>query len=325
MKLKYSAEADIIEFPAQKIKILGIFGKGLNLLYEMYEYYKKDENRLAMKSKIITEFIVVDREIRENNPVPKNLILATDFYKPEIIKENKEKIRETISDADLLIIFSKMGDYSATYDTVLIANLAKKMGILTLIIATTPFIQEGADVMENAEIGIASLEEDNNFIIQIDNNYLKKTFGRFSQIPYAYEILNKTILNIIKMFSVEGYVGIDLEDLRYLMSLKGEAVFGWATQSGENRAEKIFENIKILGNYNITEAKGLLCNIIANHNNFTNKELELIAKSLKEKFNSNIDIKYNVINDPNLKDNLEISFLAFGIEEKRKVIFIKDN
>ena len=127
------------------------------------------------------------------------------------------------------------------------------------------------------------------------------------------------------MFSVEGYVGIDLEDLRYLMSLKGEAVFGWATQSGENRAEKIFEDIKILGNYNITEAKGLLCNIIANHNNFTNKELELIAKSLKEKFNSNIDIKYNVINDPNLKDNLELSFLAFGIEEKRKVIFIKDN
>ena len=48
------------------------------------------------------------------------------------------------------------------------------------------------------------------------------------------------------MFSVEGYVGIDLEDLRYLMSLKGE-------------------------------------------------------------------------------EFLELSFLAFGIEEKRKVIFIKDN
>ena len=97
---------------------------------------KEVKNKKIQKEKGINE---IENDILSS---PKNINLFNkliEIFINNIENKDEEKIRETIADADLLIIFSKMGDYSATYDTVLIANLAKKMGILTIIVAMLVF------------------------------------------------------------------------------------------------------------------------------------------------------------------------------------------
>ena len=88
-----------------------------------------------------------------------------------------DRIRESISGANMLFITAGMGGGTGTGAAPVIARVAKEMGILTVGVVTKPFDFEGARRMKAADHGLAELEANVDSLIVILNDKLLEVLG----------------------------------------------------------------------------------------------------------------------------------------------------
>ena len=77
----------------------------------------------------------------------------------ESAEESEEDIREELEGADMVFVTCGLGGGTGTGSAPIIAKLSKKLGALTVAVATMPFSAEGIKRRENAELGLEKLQE----------------------------------------------------------------------------------------------------------------------------------------------------------------------
>ena len=75
------------------------------------------------------------------------------------MEENRHDIEESIEGADMVFITAGMGGGTGTGGAPVVAGIAKRKGILTVGIVTTPFVCEGRPRMRFASDGINELKK----------------------------------------------------------------------------------------------------------------------------------------------------------------------
>jgi cell division protein FtsZ len=111
------------------------------------------------------------------------------------------------------------------------------MGILTVGIITVPFNFEGPKRIRQAEEGIENMKRNVDTLLVICNEKLREMYGNqtlaqaFTQADNVLTIASKGIAEII---TVTGYINVDFEDVRTVMTNSGVAIMGSAMASGES-------------------------------------------------------------------------------------------
>ena len=157
------------------IKILGIGGGGSNTVD-----YIVNSN---IFNNVETYAINTDAQALENSKADKKIHIGEILTKglgagaiPTIGKkaaeESVEQILEELRGADIVFIASGMGGGTGTGAAPYIAELSKKLGILTIGIVTKPFTFEGPSRMKMAVEGIKILEKVTDVTIVIPNEKL---------------------------------------------------------------------------------------------------------------------------------------------------------
>lgn len=90
--------------------------------------------------------------------------------KLQIGEELTNSIEAVLKGADVVFIIAGMGSQKETSVAQTVAQIAKKLGVLTIGIATKPFIFEGRKRMENSRIGIAKLNDVVDMLIVLSND-----------------------------------------------------------------------------------------------------------------------------------------------------------
>ena len=72
----------------------------------------------------------------------------------ESAKESKNDLKESVEDADMIFLTCGMGGGTGTGSVPVVAEMAKKLGALTVGITTLPFTMEGKSRLDNAREGI---------------------------------------------------------------------------------------------------------------------------------------------------------------------------
>jgi cell division protein FtsZ len=90
----------------------------------------------------------------------------------ESAEESEEDIKEELEGADMVFVTCGLGGGTGTGSAPVISKVAKKAGALTVAVATMPFSAEGVKRRENAEIGLAKLQENADTVIVIPNDKL---------------------------------------------------------------------------------------------------------------------------------------------------------
>ena len=99
----------------------------------------------------------------------------------EAAKESKNEIKKALEGADMIFVTCGLGGGTGTGSLPIVAEVAKKMGILTVGIVTLPFTMEGRVRMNNALGGLDKLASLLDTLIVIPNDKLtltSPTFGR---------------------------------------------------------------------------------------------------------------------------------------------------
>jgi len=181
-------------------------------------------------------------------------------------KESEKEIRDTIQGSDIVFITCGLGGGTGTGAAPVVAEVAKKLGILTIAIVTLPFAMEGQRRYANAISGLERLESTVDTLIVIPNDKLLELcpgLPLHTAFKVADEILTNSVKGIAELVTKPGLVNLDFADIKAIMSNGGVALIGVGESDTEDRAteavQKAIENPLL--DVDITGATGALINV----------------------------------------------------------------
>ncbi|MGL4343275.1 MAG: cell division protein FtsZ [Metamycoplasmataceae bacterium] len=314
------------------IKIMGVGGCGNNSIKEM----------LATKSEFHDiDFLIANTDLQVLNDieVDRKIILGkegigagADPQKGEdAALESIEEIKQSLVGAKMLIITAGLGGGTGTGAGPIIAKVARDMGILVVALVTLPFNFEGSKRMNYANVGLEKFRKNVDSLIVISNDMLLENFSSFNikdSFKYSNKILKQTIKAITDIILKPSIINLDFADLCNIMKNKGNAFVGFGQACGKEKSKKALE--KVFNSKLIDLDLKTINNVILFINSspdFSLLDINLIVEEIKQKTNQDINLLFGQAIDDNLRNEVQISFIATTNKsdgKNQETIFEKD-
>ena len=148
--------------------------------------------------------------------------------------EDRDRIAESLSGADMVFITAGMGGGTGTGGAPVVAEVAKEMNILTVAVVTRPFrFEKRNDV---ADQGLRELSQCVDSLITIPNEKLLAVLGERTSMLEAFSAANDVLLGAVQgiadLIIRPGMINVDFADVRTVMSEMGMAMMGTGHGSG---------------------------------------------------------------------------------------------
>jgi cell division protein FtsZ len=163
-----------------------------------------------------------------------------------------------------------MGGGTATAGCSSIARAAKKMGIPSIFIITTPFSFEGHSKRETAEAGIKMLLTDADVVISVPNDILYSSIAAHTSAEDAFKKsdieIARAVLGIAEIIRCRNILSADISDFKNILQKRKSLCclgLGSAERSeGENFShialERLLASPLLGGTENIREANAVI-------------------------------------------------------------------
>ena len=232
--------------------------------------------------------------------------------------EDKEKIAKALEGASMVFVTAGMGGGTGTGSAPVIADIAKKMGALTVGVVTKPFDFERSYRMELAEEGIAKLKEKVDSLIVIPNQKLLHNVDRKTSIPEAFrkvdDILRQAVQGISDGILETGIINIDFADVKAVMKEQGDALMTIGYGDGETRIEeavsKALDN-PLLEDTSIRGATRALV-YVAGSEELPILEYQELVERITNDMDENVKITIGTYLDQSLQDKIRVTVIATG-------------
>lgn len=305
-----------------KMKVVGVGGAGNNAINRMIEDKVQNVDFIAINTETkILKLSKAKRVIQIGRQTTGGLSTGGIVEIGEMAaRENIEDIEKSIYDTDILFITAGMGGGTGTGAAPVVAEVAKKLGILTIGVVTKPFIFEGIRKMNQAKKGIAEMKKNVDALIVISNDKLLKSIEKNSTIIEAFKLADSTlkqgVIGITNLLNSTGLVNVDFNDIKTVMSNTGMAHLGMCEKSGE---DAIKESVKgavdnSLSETKINGAKGVIINI-AGANELSLIDINTAITSIGDHIDENATVIFGTIVDEKLKNKIVTTIIATGVED----------
>jgi cell division protein FtsZ len=238
--------------------------------------------------------------------------------------EDRERIAEVLSGADMVFITAGMGGGTGTGAAPVVAQVAKDMGILTVAVVTKPFPFEGRKRMGVADQGISELAQYVDSIITIPNEKLVTVLGKDASLLDAFskanQVLQNAVQGIAELITRSGLINVDFADVRTVMSEMGMAMMGAATATGPSRAREAAlaaVSSPLLEDINISGARGILVNITAGLD-MSIGEFEEVGNTIKEFASDDATVVIGTVIEPEMREELRVTIVATGLGQEKQ-------
>lgn len=236
----------------------------------------------------------------------------------EAAKESKDEIKKALQGADMVFLTAGLGGGTGTGSLPVIADVAKKLGALTVAVVTLPFAMEGKQRLRNAKEGLENLESVTDTLIVIPNDKLLEIVPDVS-LATAFKVADEILVNAVKgiaeLVTKPGLVNLDFADVRAVMSEGGLSMIGMGESDTENRAfeavEKALNNPLI--NVDVNGARGALINVIGGPD-ITIREAQQICEAVSNRLSPEAKIIWGVQIAKELGDTVRALLIITGVQ-----------
>ncbi|MGI8943504.1 MAG: cell division protein FtsZ [Qipengyuania sp.] len=306
-----------------KIAVIGVGGAGGNAI----------ANMMAAEIEGV-EFIIAntDAQALSNSDAEHRIQLGPDITgglgagaRPEVGKaaaeETVDEIEAALQGVNMCFIAAGMGGGTGTGAAPVIAEVARKQGVLTVGVVTKPFLFEGTRRMRAAEAGIDELQNHVDTLIVIPNQNLflvakaETTFKEAFEL--ADEVLQQGVRSITDLMVMPGLINLDFADVRSVMSEMGKAMMGTGEGEGDNRALEAAERAianPLLDGVSMAGAKGVIISIIGGED-MKLLEVDEAANHIRELVDEDANIIWGSAFNPDLDGKIRVSVVATGIDQ----------
>jgi len=313
-----------------KIKVVGVGGGGGNAINRMIEAGIRG-----------VEFIAINTDIQalQSNRASYKLNIGKSVTKglgagmnPEIGKraaeESQNEIRELLKGADMVFIACGLGGGTGTGASPVIAEIAKELGSLTIAVVTKPFFFEGGIRQKVADEGYANLAAKVDTIITVSNEKLLEVIDKRTTFIEAFKmadnVLRQGVQGISEIITVPGIVNADFADVKAIMLGTGTALMGVGQASGENKSVEAVKAAinSVLLETSINGAKGIVFTITGG-SELSMSDVSDAAKMINSLADKDAKIIFGAVIDEELKDEIKVTIVATGFNDKNTKNIVK--
>ena len=236
--------------------------------------------------------------------------------------EDRDRIAEVLSGADMVFITAGMGGGTGTGGAPVVAEIARELGILTVAVVTKPFPFEGKKRMQIAEQGLLELQEHVDSLITIPNERLLPVLGKDIKLLEAFRAANDVLLGAVQgiadLIIHPGIINVDFADVRTVMSEMGMAMMGTGRAAGDKRAIDAAEaaiNSPLLDDVNLNGARGILVNITAG-SGLGLGEFADVGHTVEQIASPDATVVVGTAIDDSMGDEVRVTIVATGLGDK---------
>ncbi|RMF54494.1 cell division protein FtsZ [Candidatus Woesearchaeota archaeon] len=236
-------------------------------------------------------------------------------------RESEHEIKSHLQGADMVFITCGLGGGTGTGSAPVIAEVAKKVGALSVGVVTMPFSMEGNRRYENAVLGLERMEQVVDTLIVIPNDKLLELapdLPLVTAFKVADEILTNAVKGIAELVTKAGLVNLDFADIRAVMGNGGVALIGVGESDTENRAVEAVE--KALTNplldADITGANGALINVMGGPD-MTLDEARQVVEHVSSRMNEDARIIWGAQISDDLEKTIRAMLIVTGVKSSQ--------
>jgi cell division protein FtsZ len=304
-----------------KIRVIGVGGAGGNAINNMIAANMRGVDFIAANTDLqALDVSTAGTKIQLGERVTKGLGAgANPEVGREAAMESIDRIRESLSGADMVFVTAGLGGGTGTGGAPVAAKIAREMGALTVGVVTKPFHFEGKRRRRQAEEGLEELKAVVDTLITIPNDRLLGLAPRnasfLDMLKRADDILLCAVRGISDLIMIPGLINLDFADVRTVMSEMGVALMGTGSASGENRAVEAARKAvssPLLEDVSIEGARGVLINITCPPD-ITIEEIQQASALIQEEAHEDANIIWGTVFDDSVGDEVRVTVIATGI------------
>ena len=313
--------------PFAKIKVIGCGGGGTNAVNRMIDAGLTGVEFIAMNTDVqVLDISAADYKLQLGENLTRGLGAGGN---PEVgrnaAEESKSDIKKSLEGADMVFITAGMGGGTGTGSAPVIAEIAKDLGILTVAVVTKPFKFEGPRRARLADEGVDNLKDKVDTVIIIPNDRLLGVVEKRATLVEAFkeadDVLRQGVQGISDIITIPGIINVDFADVRAIMLNAGTALMGIGVASGDHRAVDAAQAAiaSPLLETSIEGARAALINITGGPD-MTLAEVHEATELIQQATDAeDANIIFGIVQDPNMKDEVRITVLATGFDQRPHV------
>ena len=313
----------ILQRQGSRIKVIGCGGGGGNSVSRMKETGIKGCEIITLNTDAqdllysnADSKILIGRELTHGLGAGSNPKIGE-----QAAKESEQEIKKKIGESDMVFITCGLGGGTGTGSAPVVAEIAKRMGALTIGIVTLPFTVEGQKRIENAQYGLERMVSICDTLIVIPNDKLLEIAPELpihTAFKVADEILTNSVKGITELVTKAGLVNLDFADIKAVMSNGGVSLIGIGEADGKDRAiEAVHKAINNpLLDVDITNATGALVNIIGGPD-MTLDEYKKVMEVVSQKVSPEAKIISGAQISPDLDKTIKVLLIVTGVKSSQ--------
>src|SRR5689334_3404463 len=306
------------------IKVVGIGGGGVNAVNRMIEVGLKGVEFIAINTDA-QALLMSDADVKLD--VGRELTRGLGAgANPDVGKnaaeDHRDEIEEVLKGADMVFVTCGEGGGTGTGGAPVVANIARKLGALTIGVVTRPFSFEGKRRQVQAESGIDELRNQCDTLIVIPNDRLLALGDRGISMMDAFRQADQVLLSgvqgITDLITTPGLINLDFADVKSVMSGAGSALMGTGSSRGDDRAVAAAEMAisSPLLEASIDGAHGVLLSIQGG-SDLGLFEINEAAQLVSNSAAVDANIIFGAVIDDALGDEVRVTVIAAGLDQER--------
>jgi cell division protein FtsZ len=307
------------------IKVIGVGGGGTNAVNRMIREGVDGVKFVAMNTdaQSLSEALA-PTQIQLGEVATKGLGAGGDPSIGEAAaKESTKAIEAELEGVDMVFVTAGMGGGTGTGAAPVVAEIARRKGVLTIGVVTKPFLFEGPRRRRQAEAGAAKLAEHVDTLITVPNDKLLDVVERKTTMAEAFafadDVLRQGVQGISDIILQPGLINVDFADVRSVMQNAGVALMGLGRGIGEQRARMAAQAAahSPLLETSIQGAKRLLINVTAGADFTIGEAHEAMQYLLQFADLEDSDIIMGCVLRESEHDEVMVTLLAAGMDPNR--------
>ena len=303
------------------IKVVGVGGAGGSAINRMKDTGLKGVQFVAINTDAqALENSKADVKVHIGKDITRGLGAGADPEKGQkAAEESREDIEKALEGADMAFVTLGAGGGTGSGAGHIVADIARKAGILTVGVLTRPFSYEGVKRKENADWAIEKITDKVDALITIPNDRLLQTIDRRTPYTEAFriadDVLRQGVQGISDIITEEGMPNLDFADVSKIMRNAGSTLMGIGRAGGENRAETAAKQAieSPLIEVSIDGARGIIINVVGGPD-LSQGDIEDIVETVRATASPDAEIIYGAMVRPDFGEDVMVTVVATGFD-----------
>ncbi|AJR12212.1 Cell division protein ftsZ [Mesomycoplasma dispar] len=229
--------------------------------------------------------------------------------------EKSLEIKSILANVRVLFLVVGLGGTTGSGSALAIANVAREMGIIVIVLATNPLENESKFRQQTSFDVVEALKKVVDSLIIISSEQISQNYSGFF-LENVFKLITTNIQTkigiIVKaLCQKNALIHINNSIIESILANNNFVFVASAIASGDNRAILATENAlkSHFVEFDLYSSEEMLITISSN-NSILQSEISDVLNAIRKNFNSDLKFSYGVYQNPELENQIEIGIIA---------------